>query len=815
VQPEDLGDIMKNVLTGAAGTAVPEKREAAQKDPQPHKPDSHTLGLWHFDGNGKDAAQYSNDGTLIGKSVWAGSKPGFGKNLYVAGRDGEYFEAKTAASLDGMDEFTAEIWVYPFDYQEEDYVLHKRNGCYWINVRAKRWCFGIGLSDNVRYTVKGNFIQIARWIHLALAYDGKSLRAYENGEEVGSIAIARSLSLKKDPKGSLLIGGDRDGHSIKAHLDDVRISDVARKSFPRRHQVSLKTEERPSFEPVKIKKKYPVEHTGPAELTVTELEREIRIVWLGGDGVLRKVVFDKWNKPGSITGMFIDNNGNRDFGDQKNRLPFAAPHYSAEINGVVYDSELDITEYRVERRGARVNLYFNSVKLGPIKGYLVYSFYNRSNLFSDEFRAGIDFLSSVSKLQHGLTGFPDAAENGRIPGLTMFIPPHYWYEGKPFFKKLEGGKGYAGCYLFAGTPYKRGPFSFEKGDEKRFRMLYHLYSKSSRPLAAYTNTESYRPLRGHKIFATHVHGDETTMQHQRDAGVDIVLMTNYAHALTASAERWQTELARCKTMSTDSFLVLPGSEFSLGSQLGEIKGHSNYLTPVPKLYRKMDDVAKAVSKDGGITWLNHPLSAGLFSPDFLVANWGSDLIGLEWNSRDEWHSKYGSFLYFNTDFQNEFFAMLDALLSAGHKVWVIGGSDVHGGTRDKAYIENMPNYVRLDNGDTENLLTALKNGRFFVTSGPILIRDFRLGDRRSGETFTGKGKGKIILDLEWTFPLREMRLVGSSGLLLKYVPLAADEHGSRKFQLDVDISGQQWIRAEAYDIANNPAFTQAIFIRKP
>ena len=61
-----------------------------------------------------------------------------------------------------------------------------------------------------------------------------------------------------------------------------------------------------------------------------------------------------------------------------------------------------------------------------------------------------------------------------------------------------------------------------------------------------------------------MHGDEKTIQLQKDINVDILLMTNYDHVLTKKPERWEKEQEICKNMTTDSFLVIPGSEFSQG-----------------------------------------------------------------------------------------------------------------------------------------------------------------------------------------------------------------------------------------------------------
>ena len=66
---------------------------------------------------------------------------------------------------------------------------------------------------------------VGRWSHLALTYDGKTLRLYEDGTPISSRAISGTILRTKDP---LWIGGNRPyGEHFEGLIDDVRVYDRA------------------------------------------------------------------------------------------------------------------------------------------------------------------------------------------------------------------------------------------------------------------------------------------------------------------------------------------------------------------------------------------------------------------------------------------------------------------------------------------------------------------------------------------------------------------------------------------------------------
>ena len=107
----------------------------------------------------------------------------------------------------------------------------------------------------------------------------------------------------------------------------------------------------------------------------------------------------------------------------------------------------------------------------------------------------------------------------------------------------------------------------------------------------------------------------------------------------------------------------------------------------------------------------------------------------------------------------------------------------------------------------------------FVTTGEVLIPEFTVNGRRSGEAATVvKGrKAEVRLDLKWTFPLTRAEIIIGDGHEIKRqtVDLSTTEaFGEKSLQVDVDVTGGRWLRVEVWDIATNGAFTQPVYLQE-
>jgi hypothetical protein len=91
-------------------------------------------------------------------------------------------------------------------------------------------------------------------------------------------------------------------------------------------------------------------------------------------------------------------------------------------------------------------------------------------------------------------------------------------------------------------------------------------------------------------------------------------------------------------------------------------------------------------------------------------------------------------------------------------------------------------------------------GDFFVTSGEVLISDFRLED------------GESLAEVEWTFPLDFVEVVwgGEDGVDRRIVSTThLPPFSSKVFRIPFP-EGARWVRFAAWDCAMNGAFTQPI-----
>ena len=116
-------------------------------------------------------------------------------------------------------------------------------------------------------------------------------------------------------------------------------------------------------------------------------------------------------------------------------------------------------------------------------------------------------------------------------------------------------------------------------------------------------------------------------------------------------------------------------------------------------------------------------------------------------------------------------------------------------------------------------MDALRGGQFFVTTGEVLIPEFTVNGRQSGENavVVEGGKAEVQIDLKWTFPLARAEIITGDGREIKRqtIDLSATEaFGEMTLKVDVDVAGQRWLRVEVWDVATNGAFTQPVYLHK-
>ena len=99
-------------------------------------------------------------------------------------------------------------------------------------------------------------------------------------------------------------------------------------------------------------------------------------------------------------------------------------------------------------------------------------------------------------------------------------------------------------------------------------------------------------------------------------------------------------------------------------------------------------------------------------------------------------------------------------------------------------------------------------GDYFVTSGEVLIPDYRVKGAGSART--------IEADVEWTFPLSFVEVVWGDGKKIDRQIIAATDagpFGTRHFSIPFNARGKSWVRFAVWDSAGNGAFVQPIWLK--
>ena len=116
------------------------------------------------------------------------------------------------------------------------------------------------------------------------------------------------------------------------------------------------------------------------------------------------------------------------------------------------------------------------------------------------------------------------------------------------------------------------------------------------------------------------------------------------------------------------------------------------------------------------------------------------------------------------------------------------------------------------------VLDALRKGRFFASTGEVLIPTFTVNGRESGDTLKVPG-GEAIMEaaIEWTFPMAFAEIVSGDGKTVHRhrVELSTTEaFGQTTLRIPVNLAGSTWVRLEVWDAARNGAFTQPVWLER-
>jgi hypothetical protein len=167
--------------------------------------------------------------------------------------------------------------------------------------------------------------------------------------------------------------------------------------------------------------------------------------------------------------------------------------------------------------------------------------------------------------------------------------------------------------------------------------------------------------------------------------------------------------------------------------------------------------------------------------------------------------------------------LLDDMSNWGAKKQAPGEVDIFQMTPEmETYAHMNINYLRLaklpryEEG-WQPVLDTLRGGEFFTTTGEILIPNFTIGGKQSGQTLNLTHNASPVLqaDLNWTFPLAFAEVISGDGrqVFRQRIDLTDTEiFGTRTLRVPLELKGRRWARLEIWDIAANGAFTQPVWL---
>lgn len=375
----------------------------------------------------------------------------------------------------------------------------------------------------------------------------------------------------------------------------------------------------------------------------------------------------------------------------------------------------------------------------------------------------------------------------------------------------------------------------------------------------FTHDDAYVPLPGYKTMSSHFHNEfimnvvlankpvperPTFVDVFKNTGIDIVHLGEFhytAHPKGPDEQRLVELKAlfdQCKRLSTDKFLLLPGeepNEFFGGHWLAFFpkpvywimsrKPEMPFVTEDAKLgkvYRIGDktDMLKLLELENGLAWTAHARTKGSTGyPDKYKeeAFFKSDrFFGAAWKNIPGELSE--------SRLSKRVLDLMDDMANWGLKKHVIAEADLFTvEPENEMYAHLNVNYLQLDklpnyNNGWQPILDAMQQGKFFVTTGEVLLPKFTVNGRKSGETaaLPQSGKATIALEVNWTFPLTFAEIISGDGTQVyrEKIDLTTTEaFGKKLYTFKTNLQNRKWVRVEVWDAAVNGAFTQQVWLQ--
>lgn len=405
-------------------------------------------------------------------------------------------------------------------------------------------------------------------------------------------------------------------------------------------------------------------------------------------------------------------------------------------------------------------------------------------------------------------------------------------------------------------------FNAPPGTKQRFNFFCLLSTEKSGNILAdvkrFTHNDSYKVLQGYKTMTSHFH-NEFVMKNIlakkpvpdtpgflkvfKSTGIDIVHLAEFhytAHPKGPDDQRLLELKAlfdMCEKYSDKEFLLLPGeepNEFFGGHWLQFFpkpvywimsrKPDMPFVTGDPvygKVYRisNKEEMLKLLEAEKGLAWTAHARTKGSTGfPDKYKNEefFTSDrFFGAAWKAMpaDLSQPRLGK----------RVLDLMDDMANWGLKKYIIGEADLFTiEPENEMYAHLNVNYLQMDKLPSykegwQPVLDVMQKGKFFVSTGEILIPSFTVNGSSSGSKIHLDNSGKAVIKIkaDWTFPLQFAEIISGDGekVYRQNLDLSSTEaFGKKDFVFIVNLKGRKWVRMEIWDTAVNGAFTQFVWI---
>jgi len=474
--------------------------------------------------------------------------------------------------------------------------------------------------------------------------------------------------------------------------------------------------------------------------------------------------------------------------------------------------------------------------------------------------------------QHLAVKYRAIAANGQQGSLFVFPPPHQyfypldeafnlhftWYGNE--YRHLVKGYGIGIRQELQGDHRFVPWFNAPPGTQQRLNFFCLLSNdKDFTALKRFTHHDQYVPLPGFKTMSSHFHneyimkvvmaGQPTPAQPEfvnvfKHLGVDIVHLAEFHYTADPKGpdEKRLPQLKAlhdlCEQQSDKNFLLLPGEEPN-----EFFGGHWLSLFPQPvywvmsrkvgqpyvensKDYGKVyhiankEEMLQLLKDEKGLAWTAHPRTKGsVNTPDsynkepFFLSD---RFMGAAWKAMpaDLSQPRLGK----------RVLDLVDDMNNCGVKKTVICEADLFTVTpQNEMYAHMNVNYLMLDRlpaykDGWQPVLDAMQQGKFFVSTGEVLIPSLQINRHISGDQvqLPPNGIANIDLQLSWTFPMNFVEIVSGDGekVYRERISLKETEaFGNTRFHFNSRLAGRKWVRIEAWDVAANGAFSQTFWLK--